>query len=84
MTDHHVKISGNGLSHVIEIDGHPVQNMTERLDLSMRGGHLPVLTLRLTQRRSGPEVDDRAVVRFDEDTIEVLKALGWTPPETTP
>jgi hypothetical protein len=77
---HHIKISGNGISHVVEIDGHPVQNLTESLELSMSSVALPVLILRLALPRGTPEVDTRALVRFDEETTEALKAMGWTPP----
>lgn len=82
MRDHHVRIGqGERGGYVVEIDGHPVQNVTESLTLSVNGAvSLPVLTLRMVLPPGAPDVDVRALVKLDEVTAGVLQAIGWTPP----
>lgn len=74
-----VRISGDGFSHKVEVDGHEVQRGTMHLSLEIDAKErVPVLTLRLLV--AGLDAETAALVRLDDETAEALKAIGWTPP----
>ena len=79
MTEHHVKVHGGPVSYVIEIDGHPVQNVTDAVSMELSGRAFPAVLLKLTTHTV--DVDTTALVELDPDAEAALKALGWTPPE---
>ncbi len=78
MSEHHVKIHGGPSSYVVEIDGHPMQNITEAVSMELDGRRQPAVLLKLVTY--SVDADTTALVELDPDAIEALKALGWTPP----
>jgi hypothetical protein len=79
VTENHVKIQGGPSAYVIEIDGHPMQNITEAVSLELSGSRLPSVLLKLATY--SVDIDATALVELDPDAEVALKALGWTPPE---
>lgn len=79
MTGPHIKIHGGPRSYVVEVDGHPVQNITEAVSLELSSSELPAVLLKLVTY--SVDIDTTALVRLDPDAVGALKALGWTPPE---
>jgi hypothetical protein len=75
----HVKIQGGPHSYVIEVGGHPVQNVTQAVSLELSGSEPPAVLLKLVTY--SVDIGTAAMVKLDPDAIEALKALGWTPPE---
>jgi hypothetical protein len=79
-----VKITGEGVAHRITVGGHDISDVTTALSLEIDAStRTPVLTLTLLPvglLDAGTE----AIVRLGDKTAEVLKALGWTPPEAAP
>lgn len=74
-----VRISGDGFSHKVEVDGHEVQRGTVHLSLELDAkDRVPVLTLRLLV--AGLDTETLALVKLDDETTDALKAMGWTPP----
>ena len=73
-----VRITGNGIRRKLEIDGHDVSNSVIRaeLDIDPREGTV----LRLHMITCQQLVDEHARVLLDSETVEALKAMGWTPP----
>lgn len=78
MSKHQVKIAGNGPGHSIEVDG---RDFALSLEIDPSAG---VRALTLTLLPGGLDIEMAAAVGVDAKTAEVLKALGWTPPEATP
>ncbi len=78
VSEHHVKIHGGPASYLVEIDGHPVQNVTEAVSMELGGGRLPAVLLKLVTY--SVDVDTTATVKLDPGAELALKALGWTPP----
>lgn len=74
----HIKIHGGPRSYVVEIDGHPVQNITEAVSLELSSRGLPAVLLKLTTY--SVDIDTTVLVHLDPDATEALKAMGWTPP----
>jgi hypothetical protein len=79
MTENHVKIQGGPGTYVVEIDGHPVQNVTEAVSMELSGVALPTVLLKLATY--SVDVDTDALVMLDPEAEMALKAMGWTPPE---
>lgn len=83
MSEHQVKIAGKGPGHSIEVDGRDFAAVTTALSLKIDPS-AGVRALTLTLLPGGLDIEMAAAVGVDGKTAEVLKALGWTPPETTP
>jgi hypothetical protein len=79
VTGLHVKIQGGPGAYVVEIDGHPVQDVTEAVSLELSGNYMPAVLLKLVTYSVG--IDTTAQIRLDPEAAEALKAIGWTPPE---
>jgi hypothetical protein len=78
MRDLPVRITGNGIRHKVEVDGHDVSNMVTRAELEIDPREGSVLRLQMIVGQVMG--DERAVVLLDGETTEALKAMGWTPP----
>jgi len=80
MTQHDITIRRCGTGHVLELDGHPIADITEsaRLHIDGRSGAVLELTLAV----DAGSVRTRGQVTVDEQTAAALKRLGWTPPES--
>jgi hypothetical protein len=75
-----VRISGDGLAHKIEVDGHDLSNSVHRVELEIDArDRVPVLRLHMAVYQL--VTDEHARVLLDAETEEALKAMGWTPPE---
>lgn len=81
MSEHEVKIKINQGRGTISINGHPVENMVTSLRLYMDANNRqPRLVLDLDPIMLATEIDGVQVF-VDQEAIEALKSMGWTPPE---
>ena len=78
MAGNHIKIHGGPRPYTIEVDGHPIQNVTEAVSLELSGRELPAVLLKLATYTV--DADTTARIQLDPDAIEALRAIGWTPP----
>ncbi len=77
---HHLRIVTTGQvgQATVELDGQDVSNGLSGLDLRLHVGDLSSATLKLVAPMF--EVDGEFQIHLPEETQELLKRLGWTPP----
>lgn len=81
-----IKLGGLGGSRIatLDIDGTDLSAMTHAVTVRARNGHVADLTLDLVLLTEEATFDGNATVAVAPATADVLKALGWTPPDDHP
>lgn len=75
----HAEITSSGVHHRLTLDGVDVSGGCRHVTLDLEAGDVPELRLELVipeVRTTAGKVD----VIVPDDTRELLKQLGWTPP----
>jgi hypothetical protein len=83
VTEHKILITGNGLGHGFEVDGRDIARLVTGADIRIEGDASPVVRLALVVPPADFVLNSAATVTLDDETAELLKLLGWTPPEAS-
>ena len=79
-----VQISSDGVTGRLHLDGQDISQVLDGVDLKLRPGCLPEVTLGVIVHDLTTEVEAKVVI--PQETHDLLVRLGWTPPaeEATP
>jgi hypothetical protein len=64
----------------LTLDGTDISNAVQAVDVSLKPGQLPGVTLHLRVFEVGAGELDHSQVVIPPETVEMLVGLGWTPP----
>lgn len=81
MTDHSLRVVAKGATGgTVELDGEDISNTVRGLDIQLRVGDIPKVTLDVVVVDLSNETDGAAAL-IRPETRDLLVKLGWTPPE---
>lgn len=73
-----VRISSDGVVGQLHLDGQDISRVLDAVDLKLRPGCLPEVTLGVLVHDLTTEVEAKVVI--PQETRALLVRLGWTPP----
>lgn len=76
---HQLKLTSTGFMATVELDGIDVTSAVNGVDLCLRPGEPARVDLQVVAM-DYTSYDGEARVHLPEETKELLKRLGWTPP----